>query len=96
MTGVLVVGNEVSIKYRFATGTGAAATAVLQGGGVEGFIQDSGKPQHGQPVDQNAFSAPMNQAAFDASGPSRCDLPMVGSYSRVRTGDYTIDSSGMN
>lgn len=96
MTCVLVVGHEVPIKYRFATATGAAATAMLQGGGVEVFIQDSGKPQHGQPVDRNAFSAPINQAALDASGPSRCDLPRVGFYSRVRTGDCTIDSAGVN
>jgi len=66
------------------------------GGGVEVFIQDNGKPQRGQPVDQNAFGAPMNQAAFDASEPSHCDPPVLGSYSRVRSGDYTIRSAATN
>lgn len=44
VTCVLVMGNEVSIKYRFDTATGAAATAMLQGGGVEVFIQATGSP----------------------------------------------------
>lgn len=88
VTCLVVTGNEASIKYRFTSASGGAAT--LKGGGVEVFIQDNGKPKAGQPVDQNAFSAPMTAAAFAASGPSRCDPPSTGAYSRVRSGDYTI------
>lgn len=90
VTCLLVTGNEAAIKYRFTSATGAAATAMLKGGGVEVFIQDNGKPRQGQPVDQNAFGAPMPKAAFDASNPSHCDPPSTGAYSRVRSGDYTI------
>jgi len=93
VTCVLVTGHQASIKYRFDTATGAAATAMLQRGGVEVFIQDNGSPQHGQPVDQNAFGAPMNQAAFDASRPSHCDPPGAAPYSRVHSGDYSIRSA---
>jgi hypothetical protein len=62
VTCVRVSGNRVAIKYRFTKASGGAAE--FQGGGVEVFIEDNGRPQNGQPVDAAAFDPPQSAATF--------------------------------
>ncbi len=87
VTCVRVSGNKVAIKYRFTQASGQAA--MFQGGGVEIFIQDNGKPQGGQPVDATAFDPPQTAATFDPTA-SQCDDPNTAAYNKVESGDYTL------
>jgi hypothetical protein len=83
-------GTRASIKYRFRRSTGSAAPP--QGGGVEVFIEDNGRPSHGHPVDGNGTGPPMDAATFEATNPHACDDPNVAGqpYNPVDSGDYTL------
>lgn len=87
VTCVRVSGNKVAIKYRFTQASGQAA--MFQGGGVEIFIEDNGKPQGGQPVDATAFDPPQTAATFNPTA-SQCDDPNTAAYNKVESGDYTL------
>jgi hypothetical protein len=83
-------GLRASIKYRYRRSTGSAAPP--QGGGVEVFIEDNGRPVRGRPVDGNGTGPPMDPITFEASNPSSCDDPNVAGqpYNPVDSGDYTL------
>lgn len=87
VTCVRVSGNKVAIKYRFTQASGQAA--MFQGGGVEIFIEDNGKPRGGQPVDATAFDPPQTAGTFDPTA-SQCDDPNTAAYNKVESGDYTL------
>ncbi len=83
-------GLRASIKYRFRRSSGSAAPP--QGGGVEVFIEDNGRPVGGRPVDGNGTGPPMDPVTFEATGPASCDDPNVAGqpYNPVDSGDYTL------
>jgi hypothetical protein len=83
-------GTTASIKYRFERSSGS--TAPPQGGGVEVFIEDNGKPVGAQPVDGNGTGPPLTPEAFEASDPQACDDPNVAGqpYNPVDSGDYEL------
>ncbi|MDQ6836158.1 MAG: hypothetical protein M3016_08220 [Actinomycetota bacterium] len=84
-----MVGHEAAIKYRFTQATGSAA--MFKGGGVEVFVKDNGRSQHGHPVDANAFQAPEDATTFNAPGnASTCDNPNMAAYDTVTKGNYKV------
>jgi hypothetical protein len=87
VTCLRVSGNKAAIKYRFSQASGSAAA--FQGGGVEVFVEDNGRPHHGQPVDAATFDPPQAAGAFDAAA-AQCDDPNTAAYNRVESGDYTV------
>jgi hypothetical protein len=87
VTCLRVDGNKAAIKYRFSQASGSAAP--FQGGGVEVFVEDNGKPRQGQPVDANAFRPPQPAGVFDLTA-TQCDDPNTASYDTVTSGDYTV------
>jgi hypothetical protein len=88
VTCLRVEGNKAAIKYRFTQASGSAAP--FQGGGVEVFVEDNGKPRRGQPpVDANANNPPEVAGVFDLNA-AKCDDPNKPTYDTVTSGDYTV------
>jgi hypothetical protein len=85
-------GAAASVKYRFEKTSGSAAPQ--QGGGVEVFIEDNGRPVHGKPVDANATGPPLSPEEFEASNPQSCDDPNVAGqpFNPVDSGGYSISN----
>jgi hypothetical protein len=88
VTCLRVDGNKAAIKYRFSQASGSAAP--FQGGGVEVFVEDNGKPGH--PGDANASTPPQIAGVFNANA-TQCDDPNTANYDTVTSGDYTVIDS---
>ena len=92
VTCLRVEGNRAALKYRFKHATGSAA--LLEGGGIQIFIEDNGDPSGGQPVDRNAFDPPQPAGVFDATA-TQCDDPTLRpDYDPVDSGNYSVNDSG--
>jgi hypothetical protein len=87
VTCLRVSGNRAAIKYRFKHAEGSAEP--LEGGGVQIFIEDNGKPEGGDPVDANTFDPPQPAGVFDATA-ELCDDPRPRAYDPVDSGDYEV------
>lgn len=88
VTCLRIVGRYASVKYRFEEAHGSLKD--YKGGGVQVFIQDNGRPRHGDPVDANGTDLPQKKRDFEASE-SRCDDPSLRpDYNPVDSGDYVV------
>jgi hypothetical protein len=87
-----VEGNRASIKYRFRRASGPGAPP--QGGGVQVYIEDNGKPQSGNPVDRVATEPPEPPDVFDAAA-GVCTNPTLNpAWTPLESGDFDVYDAG--
>jgi hypothetical protein len=88
VTCVEVRGNRAAIKYRFKHAEGSAEP--FEGGGVQIFVEDNGKPSGGEAVDRTTFDPPQTSGVFDLNA-SQCDDPdsRLG-YDQIESGNFTV------
>jgi hypothetical protein len=92
ITCMRVEGNLASIKYRFKRASGPGAPP--QGGGVQVYIEDNGKPVNGQPVDRVATEPPQPPGVFDAAAAVCTDPRLNPAWTPVESGDYVVRVAG--
>jgi hypothetical protein len=87
VTCLRVDANRATIKWRLERATGSAAP--FEGGGVQSFVEDNGRPRFGRPVDAAATDPPQPPATF---GPAAglCESPHGRVYDRLDHGDVTV------
>jgi hypothetical protein len=87
-----VEGNRASIKYRFRRASGPGAPP--QGGGVQVYIEDNGKPQSGNPVDRVATEPPEPPDVFDAAAGVCTDPTLNPAWTPLESGDFDVYDAG--
>lgn len=87
VTCLRVDGNRAAIKYRFEQAEGSAAP--FEGGGVQIFLEDNGRPQGGAAVDATGFEPPQPAGVFDLDA-NRCDDPNLRLYDQIESGNFTV------
>ncbi len=92
ITCMRVEGNRASIKYRFQRASGPGAPP--QGGGVQVYIEDNGKPQSGQPVDRVATEPPEPPGVFDAAAGVCTDPTLNPAWTPLESGDFDVHDAG--
>lgn len=92
ITCMRVEGNRASIKYRFRRASGPGAPP--QGGGVQVYIEDNGKPQSGQPVDRVATEPPEPPGVFDAAAGVCTDPTLNPAWTPLESGDFDVHDAG--
>jgi hypothetical protein len=89
VTCLSVVGNRASFFYEFRR----AEPPFFQGGGVQVYVEDNGRPRNGQPVDGTAFDAPIpgpGPGLPPLEGPTVCPPPRVTGYDVVEAGNLVV------
>ena len=92
ITCMRVEGNRASIKYRFKRASGPGAPP--QGGGVQVYIEDNGRPQAGRPVDRVATEPPQPPGVFDAAAGVCTDPTLNPAWTPLESGDYDVRDAG--
>jgi hypothetical protein len=92
ITCMLVVGNRASVKYRFKRASGPGAPP--QGGGVQVYIEDNGRPQDGRPVDRVATEPPQPPGVFDAAAGVCTDPTLNPAWTPLESGDFVVRDAG--
>jgi hypothetical protein len=93
VTCLRVEGNRASIKWRFDHATGSAAP--FEGGGVQSFLEDNGRPRAGRSVDRALIDPPQPPGSFGLNA-GECDDPSTrATYDRLESGDVRVhDATG--
>lgn len=89
VTCLAVVGNRASFFYEFEY----AEPSFFQGGGVQVYAEDNGRPRNGQPVDGSAFDAPIpgpGPGLPPLEGPTVCPPPRTTGYDPLESGDLIV------
>jgi hypothetical protein len=92
ITCMRVEGNRASVKYRFKRASGPGAPP--QGGGVQVYIEDNGRPQDGQSVDRVATEPPQPPGAFDAAARVCTDPTLNPAWTALESGDFVVRDAG--
>jgi hypothetical protein len=92
ITCMRVERNRASIKYRFRNASGPGAPP--QGGGVQVYIEDNGKPQSGEPVDRVATEPPEPPGVFDAAAGVCTDPTLNPAWTPLESGDFDVRDAG--
>ena len=92
ITCMRVEGNRASIKYRFERASGPGGPP--QGGGVQVYIEDNGKPVRGQPVDRVATEPPQPPGVFDAAAGVCTDPRLNPAWTALESGDFKVRDAG--
>jgi hypothetical protein len=92
ITCIRVEGNLASVKYRFTRASGPGAPP--QGGGVQVYIEDSGKAKGGVPVDRTASEPPQPPGAFDAAAGVCTDPRLNPAWTPLESGDFSVFDAG--
>ncbi|MBA0124307.1 hypothetical protein H0B56_01990 [Haloechinothrix sp. YIM 98757] len=88
VTCLRVDGDRASFKYRFDRTAGSAEP--FDGGGIQIFVEDNGKPRGGEPVDAMTFDPPQPAGVYDLRA-TQCDDPNTRvTYERIDSGNITV------
>ena len=89
VTCLRVVGNRASFFYEFRQ----AEPAFFQGGGIQVYAEDNGRPRNGRSVDGTAFDAPIpgpGPGLPPLEGPTICPPPRVTGYDVLEAGNLVV------
>lgn len=89
VTCLNVVGNRASFFYEYRR----AEPPFFQGGGVQVYVEDNGRPRNGHAVDGSAFDAPLpgpGPGLPPLEGPTVCPPPRVTGYDLIEAGNLVV------
>ena len=89
VTCLTVVGNHASFFYEFKH----AEPSVLEGGGIQVYVEDNGTPVTGQPVDGTSFDPPIpgpGPGMPPLEGPTVCPPPRITGYTPIESGNLIV------
>jgi hypothetical protein len=89
VTCLSVIGNRASFFYEFKH----AEPAVLEGGGIQVYVEDNGPPLNGHPVDGTSFDPPIpgpGPGMPPLEGPTVCPPPRPTGYDQIESGNLIV------
>jgi hypothetical protein len=89
VTCLTVIGNRASFFYEFKH----AEPSFLEGGGIQVYVEDNGRPGNGQVLDGTAFDSPIpgpGPGLPPLEGPTVCPPPRLTGYDQMESGNLIV------